>query len=85
MKDECEGIPDYLLSLPVISQGSPPPAITFDQEKNTTRLEQLEKSENVHPHAKIFLKSKNRTEARCSDDRLSAFREARRLKQDRYY
>lgn len=81
MKNECEGIPDYLLELPDTSKLQLSFQIVYEQNKTLQRLEQLESSENVNPDAKIFIKSKcSGSYDRCFDDRLPALLDARGIR-----
>jgi hypothetical protein len=57
MKDECEGIPDYLLNLPVVA-----PVKQYqqssEQQRALEKLVHLENSQNVNSDAKVFVRSK---------------------------
>lgn len=80
MKNECEGIPDYLLELPDTSKLQLSFQIVYEQNKTLQRLEQLENSENVNPDAKIFIKSRQSCSyARRIDNRLPALLDAWRI------
>lgn len=81
MKNECEGIPNYLLELPDTSKLQLSFQIVYEQNKTLQRLEQLENSENVNPDAKVFIKStKSYSDCRRVDNRLSAFLDACRIR-----
>jgi hypothetical protein len=57
MKNECEGIPDYLknslLTTPIKQYQQ-----SSEQQRALERFVHLEKSENVNPDAKLFIRSK---------------------------